>query len=137
MSNSLHEVMEELEQNILNTVRNELYDHVHEDLGEFERDVLSNVTTQLNELAENNDHNHVCGNTGGWRRVAFLDMTDPNNNCPPGWQLGTRGSKRTCDHYDGNCSSVFFPVSGKAYNKVCGRVTAYQLSATYPFYYYH
>ena len=76
MSNSLHEVMEELEQNISNTVRNELYDHVHEDLGEFERDVLSNVTTQLNDLAENNDlHNHVCGSTRGWTRAIYLDMT--------------------------------------------------------------
>ena len=77
MSNSLHEVMEELEQNMLNTVRNELYDHIHEDLGEFERDVLSNVTTELND-----HHNHVCGSTGGWTRVAYLDMTDPNTNCP-------------------------------------------------------
>ena len=80
MSNSLHEVMEELEQNMLNTVRNELYDHVHEDRGELERDVLSNVTTELND-----HHNHVCGSTGGWTRVAYLDMTDPNTNCPPGW----------------------------------------------------
>ena len=138
MSNSLHEVMEELEQNISNTVRNELYDHVHEDLGEFERDVLSNVTTQLNDLAENNDlHNHVCGSTGGWTRAIYLDMTDPNTTCPSGWLLNTMNSKRTCDHinddryyyyYHSNCTSVFFPVSGGAYNRVCGRVTAYQYS---------
>ena len=137
MSNSLHEVMEELEQNMLNTVRNELYDHVHEDLGEFERDVLSNVTTQLNDLAENNDlHNRVCGSTGGWTRAIYLDMTDPNTNCPPGWRHNTGYSKRTCEHqcihYRG-CSSVFFPVSGGAYNRVCGRVTAYQYSNTYGF----
>ena len=82
MSNSLHEVMEELEHSISNSVRN---DNLHEDLGEFERDVLCNVTTQLNDLAENNDlHNHVCGNTGGWTRVAYLDMTDPNTYCPLG-----------------------------------------------------
>ena len=147
MSHSLHEVMEELEQNMLNAVRNELYDHVHEDLGEFERDVLSNVTTQLNDLAENNDlHNHVCGSTGGWTRAIYLNMTDPNTNCPSGWQLNTMNSKRTCDHINsdhyffpllGNCSSVFFPVSGGAYNKVCGRVTAYQYSRTRAFYHYH
>ena len=138
MSNSLHEVMEELEHNISNSVRNELYDNLHEDLGELERDVLSNVTTQLNDLAENNDlHNHVCGNTGGWTRVAYLDMTDPNTYCSPGWLLNTINSKRTCDHYYSGCSSVFFPVSGGAYKRVCGRVTAYQYSYTYAFSHYH
>ena len=138
MSNSLHEVMEELQQNILNTVRNELYDHVHEDLGEFERDVLSNITTQLNDLAENDDlHNHVCGSTGGWTRVAYLDMTDPNTNCPSVWRLKRINSKRICDQYSRLCTSVFFPVSGGPYNRVCGRVTAYQLSNTHAFRNYH
>ena len=136
LSNSLHEVMEELEQNMLNTVRNELYDHVHEDLGEFEHDVLSNVTTQLNDLAENNDlHNHVCGSTGGWTRAIYLDMTDPNTNCPSGWRLNTGYSKRTCEPYSSGCTSVFFPVSVGAYNRVCGRVTAYQYATTHAFHY--
>ena len=134
MTKETHEVMEELEQNMLNTVRNELYDHVHEDLGEFEHDVLSNVTTQLNDLAENNDlHNHVCGSTGGWTRAIYLDMTDPNTNCPPGWRLNTGYSKRTCEPYYSGCASLFFPVSGGAYNRVCGRVTAYQYSSTVAF----
>ena len=137
MSNSLHEVMEELEQNMLNTVRNELYDHVHEDLGEFERDVLSNVTTQLNDLADL--HNHICGGTGGRRRVVYLDMTDPNTICPSGWQL-TAHSKRTCgrvstDHL--TCDSVFFPVSGGAYTSVCGRIKGYQYGHPDAFYSYH
>jgi len=26
-------------------------------------------------------------NTGGWRRVVYLDMTDPSTTCPSGWQL--------------------------------------------------
>ena len=138
MSNSLHEVMEELEQNMLNTVRNELYDHVHEDLGEFESDILSNVTTQLNDLTENNDlHNHVCGSTGGWTRAIYLDMTDPNTTCPSGWRLNTGYSKRSCDHYYSGCTSAFFPISGGAYNRVCGRVTAYQYSNTVAFGHYH
>ena len=30
--------------------------------------------------------NYTCGGTSGWRRVVYLDMTDPNTSCPSGWQ---------------------------------------------------
>ena len=74
-------------------------------------------------------HVHTCGGTGGWRRAVFLDMTDPNTDCPDGWELSDY-SKRTCyQHrptYYANCSSAFFPVSGGAYHHVCGRIRAYQ-----------
>ena len=86
-----------------------------------------NVTHNVHELAEY-DNLHECGGTGGWRRVAYLDMTDPNTTCPSGWQLNTRGSKRVCDTGSGGyvtCSSVFYPVSGGAYNRVCGTIRGY------------
>ena len=68
------------------------------------------------------------GGTWGWRRAVYLDMTDPNTNCPSGWQL-TGYSKRTCgraNSSDLSCDSVFFPVSGGPYSQVCGRIRAYQ-----------
>ena len=39
-----------------------------------------------------------CNTTGGWMRVANLDMTDPNQNCPAGFRLVNRTSAplRTC-----------------------------------------
>ena len=69
-----------------------------------------------------------CGGTWGWRRAVYLDMTDPNTNCPSGWQL-TGYSKRTCGRASTGsriCDSVFFPVSGGPYSQVCGRIRAYQ-----------
>ncbi len=27
---------------------------------------------------------YECGGTPGWRRVSYLDMTDPSETCPPG-----------------------------------------------------
>ena len=60
--------------------------------------------------------------------VGYLDMTDPNTNCPSGWNM-TGYSKRTCGRVtDGfnTCDSVLFPVSGAPYTKVCGRIRAYQ-----------
>ena len=82
---------------------------------------------------------HTCGGTGGWRRVVYLDMTDPNTNCPSGWQL-TSHSKRTCGKVSNDylsCDSVTFPVSGGDYTRVCGRIKAYQYRTTDAFETYH
>ena len=79
-----------------------------------------------------------CGGTWGWRRAVYLDMTDPNNICPSGWQL-TGYSKRTCGRVTNGwrtCDSVFFPVSGGSYTHVCGRIRAYQYGLPDGFYGY-
>ena len=83
---------------------------------------------------------HTCGGTGGWRRVVYLNFTDPNTTCPSGWQL-TSHSKRTCGRVSTtewyNCASVTFPVSGGDYSRVCGRIIAYQDGGTDAFFPYH
>ena len=82
---------------------------------------------------------HECGGTGGWRRVVYLNMTDPNTNCPIGWKL-TSHSKRTCGKISTSslsCDSVFFPVSGGDYTSVCGSIRAYQYSGMDGFEAYH
>ena len=71
---------------------------------------------------------YTCGGTGGWRRAVYLDMTDLNTNCPPGWNE-TDYSNRTCGRAtDGlyTCDSAYFPISGGEYSQVCGSVVAYQ-----------
>ena len=35
-----------------------------------------------------------CGRVGGWMRVANLDMTQPNQQCPPGFRTITASGKR-------------------------------------------
>ena len=42
---------------------------------------------------------HTCNGTPGWRRVAFINMTDTSYNCPTGLNL-TSYSKRTCITYN-------------------------------------
>ena len=107
---------------------------------ELEHNILTNITKQLQSTSESSHEAlGLCGGKG-WRRVAYLDMTDPNTTCPSGWQLGTRGSKRTCDKFSTGrltCDSVFFPVSGGAYTTVCGRIRAYQFGPTDAFESYH
>ncbi len=39
-----------------------------------------------------------CGSTPGWMRVADIDMTDPNQQCPPGiFKLKIDAGKRMCE----------------------------------------
>ncbi len=68
-----------------------------------------------------------CGGPG-WRKVAFIDMTNTSQNCPQGLTL-TGYSKRSCGAAYANvhsCSSVItFPVGGGQYSRVCGRAKAY------------
>ena len=83
--------------------------------------------------------NYTCGGTGGWRRVVYLNMTDPNTNCPLGWQLSGQ-SKRSCGRVGTcypSCDSVTFPVSGGNYTSVCGSIRAYQYGETRGFQAYH
>ena len=46
-----------------------------------------NISSQLNELIRLlKPEIHLCGGSG-WRRVAFIDMADLNQNCPQGLNL--------------------------------------------------
>ena len=69
-----------------------------------------------------------CGGDGGWTRVAYLNMSDPNQQCPSNWNLTTspvRGCGRSSAGLH-TCDSSFYPVLGRTYSSVCGRVLAYQ-----------
>ena len=102
---------------------------------ELEHSVLTNVTEELKKTSDyilQHVPTYECGGSGGWRRVVYLNMTDPNTNCPSGWQL-TSYSKRTCGRVNTSrlsCDSAFFPVSGGDYTSVCGSIRAYQYGHT-------
>ena len=66
-----------------------------------------------------------CNSTGGWMRVAHLDMTDTNQHCPSGFRLIT-SPKRTCGTPGSRCVSTTFPLNGVKYSRVCGKIIGYQ-----------
>ena len=79
-----------------------------------------------------------CGGPG-WRRVVFLNMTDPSHVCPAGLNL-TTFSKRTCGVVHSahrTCSSTTFSVGGSQYSRVCGRALAYRWGRHFTFLGYH
>lgn len=75
-----------------------------------------------------------CGDkTGGWMRVADLDMTRPNDVCPAGLTLYTQTShpRRLCgidpQIQMSYCAGVKYSLSVNiSYNVTCGKIRGYQ-----------
>ena len=81
-----------------------------------------------------------CGGTQGWRRMAFLDMTNGSEVCPPGWQVQSMAGKRLCGRSGltpRRCDSTSVSVKGFMYSRVCGRITGYQFGGTTAFLSFH
>ena len=77
-----------------------------------------------------------CGNiTGGWMRVAELNMTDASQQCPSGGLVERiYDGIRQCRIDAGlHCSSTNYSTANLAYSRICGRITAYQVGTTNAF----
>ena len=84
------------------------------------------------------DMTRSCGNiTGGWVRVAKLDMTNSSHQCPSGLKQRTDSNIRTCVKIEdqAGCSSPsnFIIDHNIQYSMVCGRIIAYQYASTNAF----
>ena len=69
-----------------------------------------------------------CGGHG-WKRAAYLDMSDPTQTCPSPWELITtprRSCARPSNAGRQTCYSAVFPTQGIQYSQVCGRIIGYQ-----------
>ena len=70
-----------------------------------------------------------CDDTGGWIRVSYLNMSEPNATCPS--ELTLR-QFNNIDH--GLCgqpmsSSLIYSTHGIHYSKVCGQIRGYQFGS--------
>ena len=70
-----------------------------------------------------------CGGSTGWRRVAYLNMSDPSQHCPSTWQEVTT-PHRVCGRRfiggSGSCEGVTYSTRSEQYDQVCGRIIGYQ-----------
>ena len=81
----------------------------------------------------------LCNSQGGWMRVAYLNMSDPTEECPPGFRLYNQNGIRACGRPAtspvNSCQSVKFPSYSISYSQVCGQIIGYQYGspdAIYP-----
>ena len=91
--------------------------------------INDNILPSLQEQSGNTGYG-ACGCGGPeWRRVAYLNMSDPTQTCPPAWELITtprRSCARPSNAGSWSCYSAMFPVEGIQYSEVCGRIIGYQ-----------
>ena len=75
-----------------------------------------------------------CGGEGGWTRVAFVNMSQPNATCPTGLTQIQESNLTLCSRNDTNLvQSAVFTSLGLNYSAVCGRLRGYQLSEPFAF----
>ena len=93
-------------------------------------DFRTKVQDLVSEMVELRMRVCECGYGGaGWKRVAFLNMTNTDQTCPGEWQLVT-SPRRTCrrsHNYACSLASFYTEVS---YSEVCGRLVGYQYGST-------
>ena len=84
----------------------------------------------LNATQQYCDMNRTCSCSSKrqWMRVANLDMTNPNEQCPSGLRHVNFSGLRACGRPESTigCASVTYPVHGVEYSRVCGRIIGYQ-----------
>ena len=68
----------------------------------------------------------VCGNIGGWTRIASVNITR-GDECPTGWIKSSQDGISFCRSPNDNagCYPVLFSSKGISYQKVCGMARGY------------
>ena len=96
----------------------------------IEQDIHSLINSSVLSALTTGPGYGACGCGGpGWRRAAYLNMSDPTQTCPPAWELITT-PRRSCARPSSaglrSCHSAIFPIQGIQYSQVCGRIIGYQ-----------
>ena len=89
--------------------------------------VVANLNTIMTYLLYYDQGRPNCG-AGLWYRVAFLNMSDPSQQCPSAWRLVTTNGVRACGRpasSGSSCPGTFYSATIE-YQRVCGRVIGYQ-----------
>eukprot|EP00731_Ephydatia_muelleri_P002796 Em0001g2796a len=65
----------------------------------------------------------------GWTLVAYLDMTDPTQQCPDSWKTITSPVASCGKKSTSPCDSFTINTLGASYQTVCGRFRGYQIGS--------
>ena len=93
---------------------------------------ISDAITNIINPKLNVDYGPVCGCGGkDWTKVADVNMTNTNQQCPTTWNLYSSNGIRGCGRQSSTntCDSVLFPVD-QNYSRVCGKIEAYRRGDT-------
>ena len=91
----------------------------HKDILQQIRNNINKNLRQLFELPE-------CGG-GLWYRVAYLNMTDPSQQCPSAWREYNISGVIACGRPASTIGTLY--TIDRQYSMVCGRVIGYQVGS--------
>ena len=72
----------------------------------------------------------LCGISGPWTKVAYLNMSNSYENCPSILKKYSESNVRGCGRKTNSNPSLYFSSQGLLYSKVCGRVHGYRYHTT-------
>ena len=96
---------------------------------------IQNIHHARDEILSALSPHYQCG-SGLWTRIAYLNMSDPLQQCPPFWRLYSANGVRACGRQvttstTGGCNSHTYTVrQSLQYRKVCGQIVGYQIGST-------
>ena len=102
-----------------------------EDQREIARNNVKAATGRLlQESVIPNLQYFICGGSTDWRRVAYLNMSDPSQQCPSAWKEITT-PHRTCGRKStrASCEGLTYSTGSEQYDQVCGRIIGYQIGS--------
>ena len=80
----------------------------------IEQDIRSLINSGILSVLETGPEHRACGCGGpGWRRAAYLNMSDPTQTCPPAWELITTPGRSCARPFSADfrtCYSAMFPT---------------------------
>ena len=67
-----------------------------------------------------------CGGQGGWMRVAYINMSQPDTSCPQGLTQKEISGQKLCGQTGHGCTQATMLPVKIAYSRVCGRLQGFQ-----------
>ena len=96
---------------------------------------ISSTLTQLDDRFRDSIlsvlHTHLYCGPGPWYRVAYLNMSNPAEQCPSVWREYNSSGVKACGRpvsASGSCPGVQYSTCNQ-YSKVCGRIIGYQVAS--------
>ena len=89
--------------------------------------VRNQVKNATRDLLQELPTSFYCGGTG-WRRVVYLNMSDPSQRCPSVWQEITTPHRVCGRRLSTNaCEGLTYSTGSQQYDQVCGRIISYMI----------
>ena len=142
---SKNEIADEIPDPILRTAIQKYLDNVSIGIRHFYSAISCKQIAELNLYSESGYYsiqgmsgavwvycemgtNNRFGQSGGWMRIANVDMRNDDSQCPPGLVYNVTEGRRLCrkPSLAKGCSSTTFSTQGVEYSNVCGKVIGYQ-----------